>query len=89
MLDGIIQCTEFDEFCYQEMIAHTPLFCHDNPEYILVIGGGDGGVLREVAKHSSVKEIHICEIDEVCNYKVKNYKDSTNHNYFKWKRPCM
>ena len=66
VLDGIIQCTEKDEFAYQEMITHLPLFAHPNPESVLVIGGGDGGVLREVAKHSLVKEIHLCEIDEVC-----------------------
>ena len=51
---------------YQEMISHLPLFAHKCPESVLVIGGGDGGVLREVAKHPSVKEIHLCEIDEVC-----------------------
>jgi spermidine synthase len=64
VLDGIIQCTEKDEFVYQEMISHLPLFAHKCPESVLVIGGGDGGVLREVAKHPSVKEIHLCEIDE-------------------------
>ena len=46
-------------------MAHLPLFSHENPESVLVIGGGDGGVLREVAKHPLVKEIHLCEIDEV------------------------
>ena len=65
VLDGVIQCTEKDEFVYQEMIAHLPLFAHPNPESVLVIGGGDGGVVREIAKHSLVKEIHLCEIDEV------------------------
>eukprot|EP00565_Helicotheca_tamesis_P000882 CAMPEP_0185737212 /NCGR_PEP_ID=MMETSP1171-20130828/29942_1 /TAXON_ID=374046 /ORGANISM="Helicotheca tamensis, Strain CCMP826" /LENGTH=307 /DNA_ID=CAMNT_0028408085 /DNA_START=339 /DNA_END=1262 /DNA_ORIENTATION=- len=64
VLDGVIQVTERDEFSYQEMIAHLPLFSHANPEKVLVIGGGDGGVLREVAKHECVKEITICEIDQ-------------------------
>lgn len=64
VLDGVIQCTERDEYAYQEMIAHLPLFCHPNPERVLVIGGGDGGVLREVLKHSSVKKAVLCEIDE-------------------------
>lgn len=45
------------------MIANIPLMAHPNPEKVLVIGGGDGGVLREIAKHSCVKEITICEID--------------------------
>jgi len=63
-LDGVIQITERDEFAYQEMIAHIPLFAHPNPERVLVIGGGDGGVLREVAKHEVVRRIDLCEIDE-------------------------
>lgn len=63
VLDGIIQCTESDEFAYQEMMTHVALFSHPGPERVLVIGGGDGGVLREVEKHSTVKEIDICEID--------------------------
>lgn len=63
VLDGVIQVTERDEFAYQEMMAHIPLFAHPNPEKVLVIGGGDGGILREIAKHPNVKEIYICEID--------------------------
>lgn len=64
VLDGIIQLTDFDEFAYQEMLAHIPLFAHPCPEKVLVIGGGDGGILREVAKHDMVLSIDICEIDE-------------------------
>jgi len=64
VLDGIIQLTDFDEFAYQEMLAHIPMFAHPFPEKVLVIGGGDGGILREVAKHGSVLSIDICEIDE-------------------------
>lgn len=63
VLDGVIQCTERDEFAYQEMIAHLPLFSHPNPQKVLVIGGGDGGVLREVLKHPSVTEAVLCDID--------------------------
>jgi len=63
VLDGVIQVTERDEFAYQEMIAHIPLFAHPDPKRVLVIGGGDGGVLREVARHPGVEEITICEID--------------------------
>ncbi|OBS75472.1 hypothetical protein A6R68_13999 [Neotoma lepida] len=48
VLDGVIQCTERDEFSYQEMIANLPLCSHPNPRKVLIIGGGDGGVLREV-----------------------------------------
>jgi predicted membrane-bound spermidine synthase len=50
---------------YQEMIAHIPLASHPNPEKVLVIGGGDGGVVREVLKHDTVKEVVLCDIDEV------------------------
>jgi spermidine synthase len=64
VLDGVIQLTDFDEFAYQEMLAHTPLFAHPDPEKVLVIGGGDGGVLREIARHERVQTIDICEIDE-------------------------
>ena len=64
VLDGVIQCTERDEHSYQEMMAHIPLFAHPDPKKVLVIGGGDGGVLREIARHESVEEIVICELDK-------------------------
>jgi len=50
---------------YQEMIAHIPLASHPNPKKVLVIGGGDGGVVREVLKHDTVQEVVLCDIDEV------------------------
>ncbi|GAA0170961.1 transferase [Lithospermum erythrorhizon] len=65
ILDGVIQLTERDECAYQEMITHLPLCSIPNPKKVLVIGGGDGGVLREVARHSSVEQIDICEIDKM------------------------
>lgn len=46
------------------MIVHLPLFANGNPKKVLIVGGGDGGVLREVVKHSSVEIIHMCEIDQ-------------------------
>ncbi len=64
MLDGIIQLTERDEFIYHEMMAHMALFALEAPERVLVIGGGDGGVLREVLRHKSVKHAVLCEIDQ-------------------------
>jgi len=73
VLDGVIQVTEMDEFAYQEMITHIPLFSHPSPKSVLVIGGGDGGVLREVARHLSVEKIVICEIDEDVIEKSKIY----------------
>ncbi|KAJ1913396.1 putrescine aminopropyltransferase [Mycoemilia scoparia] len=64
VLDGVIQCTERDEFSYQEMITHIPMMAHPNPKRVLVIGGGDGGVLREIVKHDCVEEAVLCDIDE-------------------------
>ncbi|KAJ8949180.1 hypothetical protein NQ318_021673 [Aromia moschata] len=63
VLDGIIQCTQKDEFSYQEMISFLPLCAHSNPEKVLIVGGGDGGVAREVDKHPLVKKIVQVEID--------------------------
>jgi spermidine synthase len=63
-LDGIIQTTERDEFIYHEMLAHTPLFAHGNAKNVLIIGGGDGGLLREVLKHAEVEHVVQVEIDQ-------------------------
>ncbi|XP_059174153.1 spermidine synthase-like [Physella acuta] len=65
VLNGIIQCTEKDEFTYQEMITHIPMTLHPNPQKVLVIGGGDGGVVREVLKYESVNQVVLCEIDQL------------------------
>ncbi len=73
VLDGAIQCVERDEFSYQEMIAHLPLASHPNPKKVLVIGGGDGGVLREVLKHASVETAILCDIDEAVPRVSKEY----------------
>uniref|UniRef100_A0A1A9VEN2 PABS domain-containing protein n=1 Tax=Glossina austeni TaxID=7395 RepID=A0A1A9VEN2_GLOAU len=64
ILDGIIQRTTKDEFAYQEMIAFLPLCCHPNPKKVLIVGGGDGGVSREVVKHPLVEEVYQVEIDD-------------------------
>jgi len=73
VLDNAIQITEKDECSYQEMIAHIPLFTHPNPKKVLVVGGGDGGVLREISRHKGIEEIHICEIDEMVINASKKY----------------
>ncbi len=62
-LDGAIQITERDEFVYQEMLAHVPLLAHGSAERVLIIGAGDGGVLRRVLQHRSVKQATMVEID--------------------------
>lgn len=64
-LDGVIQLTTRDEHAYQETLAHTPMHLVRRPRRALVIGGGDGGVLRELAKYPELEEIHICELDEM------------------------
>ncbi|OJD14136.1 spermidine synthase [Emergomyces pasteurianus Ep9510] len=73
VLDNVIQCTERDEFSYQEMITHLAMNSHPNPKKVLVIGGGDGGVLREVVKHETVEEAILCDIDEAVIRVSKKY----------------
>jgi spermidine synthase len=63
LLDGVVQITEADEFVYQEMIAHVPLIAHGKAEDVLIIGAGDGGVLRRVLQHRAVKRVVMVEID--------------------------
>lgn len=62
-LDGAIQITEADEFVYQEMLAHVPLLAHGSARNVLVIGAGDGGVLRQVLRHLAVQRAVMVEID--------------------------
>jgi spermidine synthase len=63
-LDGVIQTTEKDEFVYHEMMTHVPMLAHGNAKNVLIIGGGDGGILREVLKHKTVEKATLVEIDE-------------------------
>lgn len=62
-LDDLMMVTEGDEFHYHEMIAHIPMMSHPEPKSVLVIGGGDGGTVREVLKHKTVEKVVLCEID--------------------------
>ncbi len=70
LLDGAVMLTQRDEFIYHEMLAHVPLLTHPDPRKVLVVGGGDGGTVREVLKHKGVEEVTLVEIDrkvvEVC-----------------------
>ena len=81
VLDNVIQCTERDEFAYQEMITHLGMMSHPNPKKVLVIGGGDGGVLREVVKHECVEEAVLCDIDEAVIRLSKKYLPSMSVGY--------
>ncbi|MCU9613338.1 spermidine synthase [Caldibacillus lycopersici] len=72
LLDGMVMTTVRDEFVYHEMVSHVPLFTHPHPEKILVVGGGDGGVIREVIKHPSVQKAVLVDIDgKVIEYSKK------------------
>src|SRR5690606_27037796 len=62
-LDGVVQTTEKDEFIYHEMLTHVPIVSHGACRKVLIIGGGDGGILREVCRHPAVTSITQVEID--------------------------
>lgn len=64
ILDDVVQLTERDEFFYHEMLTHIVMSAHPEPRKVVVIGGGDGGVVREVLKHPSVEKVFFVEIDE-------------------------
>lgn len=82
ILDGVFQLTTSDEFVYHEMMAHVPLMAQQSPARALVIGGGDGGVLREVLKHPSIKRAVLAEIDrEVIDTSLKYYPEIANGAY--------
>lgn len=62
-LDGVVQTTEGDEFVYHEMMAHVPIVAHGAARRVLIVGGGDGGMAREVLKHKAVEKLTMVEID--------------------------
>lgn len=72
VLDGMVMTTHKDEFVYHEMVTHPALFTHPNPRHVLVVGGGDGGAIREVLKHQEVEKAVLVEIDgKVIEYSKK------------------
>jgi len=72
-LDDLMMTTEGDEYFYHEMIAHIPMMNHKCPKSVLVIGGGDGGTVREVLKHDTVERVVLCEIDSMVIDACKKY----------------
>jgi spermidine synthase len=80
-LDGVIQTTERDEFIYHEMLAHVPLFALAEPRRVLIIGGGDGGLLREVLRHP-VEEVVMVEIDGVVVERCREHMPSLSAGAF-------
>ena len=73
VLDGVFQTSIFEEYVYHEMIAHVPLYIHPNPKKVLVIGGGDGGTVREVVRHDTVEKVEMVEIDGMVVDVCKKY----------------
>lgn len=72
-LDDLMMTTEGDEYFYHEMISHIPMMNHKCPKTVLVIGGGDGGTVREVLKHDTVEKVILCEIDGMVIDACKKY----------------
>lgn len=76
ILDDVVQITERDEFFYHEMLTHVVMHAHPGPKKVIVIGGGDGGVVREVLKHKTIEKVYFVEIDEeVINVSRKFFPD--------------
>ncbi len=81
-LDGVVQTTEADEFIYHEMLAHLPILAHGGVERVLIIGGGDGGMLEEVLKHRSVVQAVQVEIDaSVVDFAKTHLRAICGHAY--------
>ncbi len=76
-IDGLAMVSERDEFVYHEMMAHVPLFVHPDPRRVLVIGGGDGGTLREALRHRSVEHVRMVEIDPLVVESCKEHIPQT------------
>ena len=78
MLDGATQISSRDEYVYQEMMSHVPLFAHGSAKEVLIIGGGDCGIAEEVLKHKSVKHLTQVEIDAaVVEFAKEHYPEFT------------
>jgi len=86
VLDGIIQIAEADEFLYHEMLVHAALLSHRRPGSILVIGGGDGGVLRELVKYRSVRHITLVELDPEVIRVAKKFLPTISQGAFRDRR---
>jgi spermidine synthase len=82
VLDGVVQTTQADEFVYHEMLTHVPLLAHENPKRVLIIGGGDGGILREVLRHTTIEKVTLVEIDGSVVEWSKKYLPSLSKGAF-------
>ena len=77
-LDGYMMLTERDEFIYHEMITHVPMAVHPNPHTVLVVGAGDGGVIRELTRYDAVQHIDLVEIDPMVVEVSRQYLPQTS-----------
>jgi spermidine synthase len=80
VLDGVVQTTSIDGFIYNEMISHVPMTFHPHPKRVLVIGGGDCGAAREVAKYEDVEQIDLVEIDQMVVEACKQHLPEVSGN---------
>jgi spermidine synthase len=81
-LDGIVQTTERDEFAYHEMLAHVPVLAHGGAARVLIVGGGDGGTLREVLRHRTVDKATLVEIDGIVVERCREHLPGLNGGAF-------
>jgi len=86
ILDGLVQLSTVHEHVYHEMLVHPAFFYCKNPQRVLIIGGGDGGVLREIVKYPSVKEIFLVDIDKMVTDVSKKYLPTLSQGAFSDKR---
>ncbi len=89
LIDDLVMLTERDEFVYHEMIAHVPLYVHPNPGSVLVIGGGDGGTVREIVKHPEVEKVILVDIDRMVSEVSMEYLPSVASKLLSEKVICQ
>ncbi len=82
ILDGLLQSSEIDEYVYHEALVHPAMIVHENPERVLILGGGEGATLREVLKHATVKEAVMVDIDEQVINVSKKYLEEWHQGCF-------
>ncbi len=80
LLDGLVQTTEKDEFFYHEMLVHPAFLSHPEPKNVLIIGGGDGGALKEVLRYP---------VESVCFVEIDSQVIEVSQEYFPWLSPCL
>jgi spermidine synthase len=85
-LDGVVQVTQQDEYVYHEMMSHVPILAHGRAKRVLIVGGGDGGILRETLRHKSVERATLVEIDRAVVDMCRKWMPSVGGKAFDDKR---